>query len=720
MAVSAKTMRAQLEKLKPLLSDCSLETMRKGQDMVGTLMGMRQRRQVIVKSHNFEKFPGAWVVPKDERRRGVILYLHGGGYVCGGLEYSKGAGSALADWTGTRVFCPAYRLAPENPFPAALEDALEAYRYLLSKGYSAAYIMLCGESAGGGLCYSLCLKLKQLGMQLPCGILAISAWTDLTACGPSYRENRGNDPSVTAQTLDLYAQHYTRDRKDPLVSPLFADLQGMPPSLIFAGGDEILRSDSQMMHDKLLKAGCTSQLVITPQRWHAYVLYGMEEDKKDRETINRFLNVYLSQADKLRWMRLDNAAKIYPAARRQNWSNVYRLSATLKEAVDVAVLQSALDVTVRRFPSIAARLRKGVFWYYLQQLERAPDIGMENSYPLTRMSRKQMRQCAFRVIVYQRRIAVELFHSLTDGTGALIFLKSLLAEYIQQKYDIKVPAQMGVLSRLEEPSAQELEDCFPKYAAERTLSRKQSNAWRLSGIPEPDGFLHITCFELSVHAAREKAQEYGVGMTVFLASVMLQALQQLQAQQVRDVRRRKPLKVLIPINLRNLFPSSTLRNFALFSTPELLPQLGTYSFDEICTLVKNRIGLDNTAKQMSMSIAANVKSEQSLPVKLMPLFIKNLVMKAAFNIIGERKACLCMSNLGAVQVPQPMQMFVERMDFILGTQAAAPYNCGVISYGDTLYVNFTRNIQHSQLEYQFYCVLRDLGLSVQVQSNRPQ
>ena len=134
----------------------------------------------------------------------------------------------------------------------------------------------------------------------------------------------------------------------------------------------------------------------------------------------------------LRWMPLDNAAKIYPAARRQNWSNVYRLSMTLKEDVDEDVLRDALDVTVRRFPSIAARLRRGLFWYYLEQVSESPDLTKESSYPLVRMSRKEMGKCAFRVIAYKKRIAVEFFHALTDGTGGMIFIKSLVAEYLQQ------------------------------------------------------------------------------------------------------------------------------------------------------------------------------------------------------------------------------------------------------------------------------------------------
>ena len=125
----------------------------------------------------------------------------------------------------------------------------------------------------------------------------------------------------------------------------------------------------------------------------------------------------------LRWVRLDNAAKIYPAARRKNWSNVFRQSVTLFENVDTNILKSALDITVKRFPSIAARLRKGAFWYYLQQVEQAPDIREEYSYPLTYMSKEETRNCAFRVIVFGSRIAVEFSILLPMAQARLFFLK---------------------------------------------------------------------------------------------------------------------------------------------------------------------------------------------------------------------------------------------------------------------------------------------------------
>ena len=719
MELSAKLVRSQLNFFKPFVANCSLEVTRKGQDKLGELMTALHKREVLVKEHPFARFQGAWVMPKDQRRTGVILYLHGGGYTCGSLEYAKGFAATLASECGVKVFCAAYRLAPENRFPAALEDALEAYRYLLKKGYAAKQILLCGESAGGGLIYALCLKLKELGMELPCGLIGISPWTDLTGSGASYEAHKDIDPSMTKALLEFYAKCYTDDPADPLCSPLFGDLTGLPPSLLFAGGDEIMLDDARLLHEKLLQCGCRSKLHIAPERWHAYVLYCLEENMaEDFQAIDHFLTKNLSPAQSLRWMRLDNAAKIYPAAKRRNWNNFFRLSATLTETVDVAVLRSALDVTVRRFPSIAVRLRRGVFWYYLEEIPQPPPIQEEKSCPLAHAPFQEVRRCAFRVLVYRDRIAVEFFHALTDGTGGLIFLKTLVAEYLTQKYGVSIPAEYGVLGRLEEPDPEELEDSFLRYAGDVKASRKESTAYHLSGTPERDGYKNLITMMLSAEEVRACAKSRGLSVTELLCAAMMQAILDLQVEKVRDPRRRKPVKVLVPVNLRGLFPSRTLRNFASYITPELDPRMGECSFKELCDEVHHRMGLENNRRTMRAKFAANVASERSPVLRVMPLFIKNIAMKAVFDAVGERKSCLCLSNLGNVQLPEAMAVYVRRMDFIIGVQAAAPHDCGVVTWNGTMYINCIRSIREPELEMHFYRVLRRLGLHVKVESNQ--
>lgn len=419
----------------------------------------------------------------------------------------------------------------------------------------------------------------------------------------------------------------------------------------------------------------------------------------------------------LRWVRLDNAAKIFPAARRRNWSNLFRQSVTLTEEVDRDVLRSALAVTVKRFPTIAARLRKGMFWYYLEQLAEPPRVSHEQSYPLVYMSAKEMNRCALRVIAYQNRIAVEFFHSLTDGTGGTVFLKTLVAEYLEQKYGISVPAEKGVLDRRETPSEEELEDSFLKYSGPVAASRRDTNAWHIKGDPQPEGFLNLTCFRLPVSELLERAHAHNATLTMFLGAVLMKAILNLQKEKVPSPRRRKYVKLLIPVNLRKIFPSKSLRNFVLYVNPELDPRLGDYTIEEILEVIRHKMGLELNQKHMSRLIATNVNDERNPILRLVPLPIKNAVMKAVFDLSGERKSCLSMSNLGAFDIPDVMKPYVTRADFILGVQAAAPYNCGVLSYGDTAYVNFIRNTRQPDLERHFFLVLREMGIPTTVESN---
>lgn len=732
-------LRSQISMVKPFIDGCSLNTVRRWQDGLGKLITATHRSEVACEEFQIAHVCCAWLKPKDEVSDGVILYLHGGGYTAGNLHYAKGFGSTLAAKCGIRVLCAAYRLAPENPFPAALDDALDVYGHLLSAGYAPSDIILCGESAGGGLCYALCLKLKAKGWTLPAGIIAISPWTDLTASGESYAVNEKADPSMTRERLKYYADCYTygavrngrnlmprqnrnqeedRARKsDPFISPLFGEADRLPPSLIFVGGDEIMLDDAVLMHEKLLAAGCSSDLTVTPDMWHAYLLYNLKENEKDFTRIRKFIKTQIPHQKKLRWMMLDNAAKIFPAARRRNWSNLFRLSATLYEEIDRDTLRTALDVTVRRFPSIAVRVRSGLFWYYLEEIPAAPEIKEEMPYPLARMPFDDIRKCAFRVIVYDRRIAVEFFHALTDGNGGLVFLKTLVAEYLYQRHGIKVPAVNGVLDRLEEPDETELEDSFIRYAGPHAASRADTTAFKIAGTQVADGFKTNTTFILEADKIAAEAKKRGVTVTAYLTAALMLATIRIQAAHVRHKKKWKPIKVLIPVNLRKLFPSRTLRNFVLYATPGVDPRTGDYTFEELCEIVHHQMHLQITPKNMAAMMATNVNNERRTILRATPLFIKNIVMKLIFNAVGEKKSCFSFSNLGLVAMPPEFTAQVERMDFVLGVQSTAPYNTALLTYNGKMYLNVIRNISEPILERALYEVLRSLSLCPTVESN---
>ena len=235
----------------------------------------------------------ALLTPKKKTVRGTVLYLHGGGYCTGDLDYACWFGKLISQGVEARTFCPAYRLAPEHPFPAALEDAADAYNWLL-KAFPGEPVTLIGESAGGGLLLALCLYAKEKGLPQPAGLVALSPWTDLTQSGASYIFNLEADPSMTREKLEIFARAYTDTPLDPLCSPLFGDLAGLPECLIFAGGDEVMLSDSLQLAAALKKAGCPCELTVAEGLWHAYVFYGFKSRHRDTERITEFLRGKMS------------------------------------------------------------------------------------------------------------------------------------------------------------------------------------------------------------------------------------------------------------------------------------------------------------------------------------------------------------------------------------------------------------------------------------------
>jgi len=215
-----------------------------------------------------------WIAPAGIGPQATILYLHGGGYSICSLDTHRGLAARLSQAGNSRLLLVDYRLAPEHPFPAALDDALAAYRWLLAEDVSADRLVVAGDSAGGGLALATALSLRCAGEPLPAALTLISPWTDLTFSGESICTRAAVDPVLKIQGAPL-VNYYTagRDASDPLISPLFADLGGMPPMLIQVGSDEILLSDSTRLVEKACTAGVDARLEIWPGMWHVFQVF---------------------------------------------------------------------------------------------------------------------------------------------------------------------------------------------------------------------------------------------------------------------------------------------------------------------------------------------------------------------------------------------------------------------------------------------------------------
>ena len=242
--------------------------------------------------------PAEWLRPPGAGADAAVLYLHGGGYVIGSPRSHRHLAAAIARAAGTRALLLDYRLAPEHPFPAALEDAVAAYRWLLGQGVAAARIVVAGDSAGGGLTVATLVSLRDRGLPRPAGGVCISPWVDLTNSAASYETKAAVDPIVTRDGIRQMTEAYigAGDPKQPLASPLYADLRGLPPLLVHVGSDEVLLDDAVALGHRARDAGVDAIVEEWPAMihvWH-WFLPMLDEASRAISDIGRFVRARIA------------------------------------------------------------------------------------------------------------------------------------------------------------------------------------------------------------------------------------------------------------------------------------------------------------------------------------------------------------------------------------------------------------------------------------------
>lgn len=296
----SRWLRHQIKLIMPMLARAEVESSRAAQDALGALASRALATMVeYLPAPGIDESKACWATPRDCRPSGHILYLHGGGYVAGSLDYAKLFGGVLAAKCKKSVLCLGYPLAPENPYPAALQDAHRAYEYMLDNGCRADALAVVGESAGGGLTLALVHSLLAAGLPLPAALVCISPWADLTLSGASLEYNRPCDVSLSHRQLEHFVQCYApADLLAPTVSPAWGSFLGFPPALLFAGGDEIILDDARAVLRGYRRDGGQCRLVIEKGMWHAYPLYPTAESARALDMIDAFLNSHFSLEDK--------------------------------------------------------------------------------------------------------------------------------------------------------------------------------------------------------------------------------------------------------------------------------------------------------------------------------------------------------------------------------------------------------------------------------------
>ena len=417
------------------------------------------------------------------------------------------------------------------------------------------------------------------------------------------------------------------------------------------------------------------------------------------------------------WYKLDLSAIVYPTLQRKDFSSVYRLSVLLKEEIDPAVLQRALDITLPRFPTYKVAIRKGLFWRYLEPNNRpGPFVTPDIKNPCMPMPFKANNRYLLRIYYYGKRISLEAHHCLGDGTGGMCVLQTLTAVYLGLLGHSVTPSGF-VLDINDSPDTEELEDAYMRYANARVRPpRPGEKTYRVRGTKEPFYTLNIIDGIMSVKEVMAVARKYDATLTEYLNAVLLYAL--LQKQEHDMPFRFRPVKIAMPVNLRRFFPSKTLRYFITMVYPSIDPRLGDYTFEEIVEQVHHYMKYYISEKFLRGDITTNAATQRNPVIRVVPLFIKDFVVRTFYTKVQDKNSSAGLTNMGALKVPEDMKPYIERFDIYMGQPFSSRTNCAIISFEDTLTINFASSIVEADVECLFFRKLVQDGIHVTIESNR--
>lgn len=409
---------------------------------------------------------------------------------------------------------------------------------------------------------------------------------------------------------------------------------------------------------------------------------------------------------------LDNAGKLYPAVATRDWNSIFRLSVVLKQEIDPVLLQRAADHVLPRFPSMDVKLYRGFFWFFLEK-NTAPFLVHEDSGQYcTPFQNERDNGYLLRVVHAGRRISVEFFHGITDGGGALVFLKTMLAEYLRL-CGHEIPFADGVLNPNEKASAAEMEDAYLRmHLPTEGHPRSSDKAYHLPGEPLPPPALNITMVTIPVANLLKIARTHGLTATEYLASAMVYTAALLQENE--NPKRPLPVRISIPVNMRQYFETPSLRNFSMFVNPGIQPSSGEhYPFERITKELHAFMAMALKPDYLYAGIASNVAAERHPIVRRVPLAIKNFVLRGAFRETGDRVVTTTLTNLGRITAPDELMARVERFELALGHPATSHRtNAALVSTGDEMCLTFTSNIKEDAFARETIAFLRMQGVCV--------
>ena len=411
------------------------------------------------------------------------------------------------------------------------------------------------------------------------------------------------------------------------------------------------------------------------------------------------------------WVNLDNAAMIFPATDSADINGMFRLSAILNEKIDPKRLQQALNNTVRRFPTIAAAIKRGMFWFYLEPSTYPVVVEEEKLFPCTRIPMDSRHSC-IRVTYYEYRISVDFFHAVTDGNGGMVFLNTLVGAYLRLGGE-KITPSGNYLDDRDKPRKEETVDSFQSIADFKTKSNhKDVVSFEIPGERLNNYSLVVVNGSVDSEKLKQVAKAHDATVGQYLTAALIWAIE--EDRRFFGYDKKRPVVVSVPSNLRKLYPSPTVRNFIYVMS---IHGTGNTDFDEILKKVKAQFGEQNNLDFFVGLVNFNVKSQKNFFLKICPLFLKTMVLKLFYKKMGSRARTSTVSNLGQVKTPKEFLDHVVRYEFILGPQEREMVSFSCCSYNGNTVISASRTIKEKSVVKLFFDRLVADGLDVVVDTN---
>lgn len=410
------------------------------------------------------------------------------------------------------------------------------------------------------------------------------------------------------------------------------------------------------------------------------------------------------------WSRLDNAGKLFASTSDNNDPMVFRFACALTEDVDPEFLQEAMEQTLREFPIFRSILRRGLFWYYFEDSALDAYVQPENLPPCSTLYNRMRKTLLFRVTYYKKRINLEAYHALTDGTGALQFIKTLVYHYLILAHAEDFGDTPPLLD-IDASNFERADDSFDKYYTGKRghVNIKNPRAYRLRGPTFSDARIRIFSGQLSVTALLDLVRRYHTTMSVFITSVLICAIHGEMAS--RD--RKRPIIITIPVNLRKYFESESVRNF--FGTFNVGHQSNsdTLPLDELIPIIAAQFKKELQPEQLAVRMQGMTAIEHNPFARIAPLFFKDLIIKKGHDL-SERGVTACVSNVGKIEMPPEFSPYIDLFDVFISTKRMQLCMC---SYQDNLILGLTAPFLSTNIQKRFFRILSSLGLDITIRSN---